>query len=357
MKRHLVPIAVLSLAVALCGTNSQAAEPTKDAKPSVTVFPVFTSPDRFPEELAKRVGIVVATFLEKAGIDDLEVADIAFNPPDTDNVARIAEAFGKHVGRHPIKTECAVFTQFVGTPTTGVKAIRTIVVDKSGKVLLAESADKAQLDKALLPPKDPMTCCVFVSRRLQAFWNLKDPLRPDAPKGKMAQFWQKDAGIPGKDELEAIAKRSETLRNNIKTASCTVYPIHVGGRSDKQTAAELVAMLNEAALGKAQTSETDPALKVAGHSNEQKVLWDTARAFRDFIRKNQPATDYAVYADYGLSGTNVHHVHVIVCDRAGDWVLIEMQNSHHPDFERIDPKSAADCSRLVVARLKDSLSE
>jgi hypothetical protein len=34
-----------------------------------------------------------------------------------------------------------------------------------------------------------------------------------------------------------------------------------------------------------------------------------------------------------------------------------MQNSHHPDFERIAPKSAADCSRLVVVRLKDSLSE
>lgn len=121
MKRHLVSIAVLALAVALDGTNSPAAEPSVDAKPSVTVFPV---------------------------------------------VARIAEAFGKHLGGHPIKTQCAVFAQFVGTPTTGVKAIRTIVVDKSGKVLLAESADKAQLDKTLLPPKDPMTCCVFVSRRL-----------------------------------------------------------------------------------------------------------------------------------------------------------------------------------------------
>lgn len=93
------------------------------------------------------------------------------------------------------------------------------------------------------------------------------------------------------------------------------------------------------------------------HSNQQKVLWDTARAFRDFVRKNPPATDYVAFADYGLSDTQVHHVHLIVCDRAGDWVLIEMQNSHHPDFQRIDPKSAAECSRLVVARLKDWLSE
>lgn len=357
MKRHLLPVTILALAVALGGTNSQAAEASKDAQPSVTVFPVVATPNRLPEELAKRVGIVVATFLERAGIEDLEVTDTVFNPPDTDDVASIAAAFGKQVGEKPIKTQYAVFAQFVGTPATGVKAIRTIVVDKSGKVLLAESADKAQWDKTPLPPKDPMTCCIFVSRRLQEFWKLEDPLRSDAPQGKMAQFWQKDAGIPGKEELDAIAKRTETFKSRIKTATCAVYPIRVGGQSDKQTAAGLVAMLNEAAWCKAQATETDPTLKIAGHSNEQKVLWDTARAFRDFVRKNQPATDYAVLADYGLAGTKVHHVHVIVCDRAGDWVLIDMQNSHHPDFERIDPKSAADCNRLVLARLKRWLSE
>lgn len=357
MKRQLVPIAFLTLAVALGGTTSPAAEPSDDAKPSVTVFPVVASPDTFSEEFAKRVGIVVATFLERAGIVDLEVADTVFSPPETDDVAKIAEAFGKQVGGKGMKTEYAVFAQFVGTPSTGVKEIRTIVVDRTGKVLLAESANKAQLDKALLPPKDPMTCCVFVVRRLQEFWKLKDPLRADAPQGKMTQFWQRDAGIPGKEELDAIAKRAATLKKNSKTATCTVYPIRVAGRSDKQTAAELVAMLTEARLCQTQTSETDPALRIAGHSNEQRILWDTARAFRDFIRKAPPATDYAAYADYGLSGAQVRYVHVIVCDRAGDWVLIEMQNSHHADFQRIDPKSAADCGRLVVERLKDWLSE
>jgi hypothetical protein len=35
----------------------------------------------------------------------------------------------------------------------------------------------------------------------------------------------------------------------------------------------------------------------------------------------------------------------------------DMQNSHHPMFERIDPKSAADFNRLLLARLKGWLSE
>jgi len=357
MKRRLLPIAILTLAVAFGDTNPRAGEVSDDGKPSVTVFPVVATPDGFPDEFAKRVGIVVATFLEQAGLEDLEVADTVFNPPETDDVNKIAEAFGKQVGEKPIQTNYAVFTQFLGTPQRGVQGIRTIVVDKSGKVLLAESAGKAQFDKAPLRPEDPMTCCVFVSRRLQEFWRLEDPLRPNAPKGKMARFWQKDAGIPAKDELDAIAKRSETLKKNLKTATCTIYPVHVGRQSDKQCAVDLVAMLNEAGLCKAETSETDPALKIASHSNEQKILWDTARAFRDFVQKNGSTTDYAVYADYGLFGTKVGHVHAIVCNRSGDWVLIDMQNSHHADFERIDPKSAADCNRLLLARFKGWLSE
>jgi hypothetical protein len=363
MKNRVLPIVILTLAVALGVTHPLAAEasddvkPSDDAKPSVTVFPVVAKPNRFPDELAKRVGIVIATFLEKAGLEELEVADTMFDPPETDEIDSIAEAFGKHVGEKPIKTDYAVFAQILGTPKTGVSAIHTIVVDKSGKVLFAESAGKAQFDKAQLRPKDPMSCCVFVSRRLQDLWQLEDPLRPNAPEGKMARFWQQDAGIPAKDELDAIAKRSETLKKNIKTATCTVYPVNVGRQSDKQCAVDLVAMLNEGGLCKAETSEADPALKVANHSNEQKVLWDTARAFRDFVKKNQPTTDYAVYVDYGLSGTNVHHVHAIICDRSGDWVLIDMQNSHHPTFERIDPKSAADCNRLLLARLQAWLSE
>jgi len=204
MKRRLFSLVILTLGVVIAGTHPESSEASDDARPSVTVFPVTTTPNRFPDELAKRVGIVVATLLEKAGLEDLEVADSTFNPPEPDDVNKIAEAFGKLVGGRPIKTDYAVFTQFLGTPQTGVKGIRTIVVDKSGKVLLAETAGKAQFDRASLRPKDSMTCCVFVSRRLQEFWKLEDPLRPNAPKGKMARFWQKDAGIPAQQELDAM---------------------------------------------------------------------------------------------------------------------------------------------------------
>ena len=102
MKCHLLPIVILSLAVAPGGTSPRAAEVPDNAKLSVTVFPVVITPhNRFPDDLAKRGGIVVATFLEKAGLEDLEVAETMFHPPKTDEIKIIAEAFGKHVGEEP----------------------------------------------------------------------------------------------------------------------------------------------------------------------------------------------------------------------------------------------------------------
>jgi hypothetical protein len=34
-----------------------------------------------------------------------------------------------------------------------------------------------------------------------------------------------------------------------------------------------------------------------------------------------------------------------------------LQNSHHADFQKIDPRSVADCNRLAARRLKSRLSE
>jgi hypothetical protein len=49
-------------------------------------------------------------------------------------------------------------------------------------------------------------------------------------------------------------------------------------------------------------------------------------------------------------------VHLIVCDQKGDWVIVDFQNSHHKDFQAINPKSIEDCQRLAVKRLASYLS-
>ena len=83
------------------------------------------------------------------------------------------------------------------------------------------------------------------------------------------------------------------------------------------------------------------------------MLWDMARAFREYVRQTPPTADYAVYAEYmiDLKQGRAGAVHFAVCDRSGEWVIVDFQNDHHEDFQSIAPKSGDDCDRLLVKRL------
>ena len=330
----------------------------QDADRSVTVFPIGVG-DRSPD-MRSRIAEVVGMLLERAGIENVGLSEAPFTRPDTDDPARIAAAFGKYVREASIATEYALYGEYIGTPQTGAREIRTILVDRQGKLILAESDNKRTYSKTSdLPPKDLMGCSVFIARRVQKLWGLPDPLRADAPTGKLHEQWGNKTGVPTKSEVAKIEKRLEVLKKNLKTSELTVYPIRIG--TDKSANGELAVglsqTLSEQKLCRAKVSTADPKLQIKGDPNEQKVLWDTARAFREFVRKNPPDTDYALYADYGMWVPKVHHVHFIVCDRTGDWVLVDYQNSHHADFQEIDPESAEDCNRLVVKRLRHRLAD
>lgn len=45
----------------------------------------------------------------------------------------------------------------------------------------------------------------------------------------------------------------------------------------------------------------------------------------------------------------------ILCDRQGDWVLVDLSNSDQPDYQEIKPISAEGCDTLLVERLKGKL--
>jgi hypothetical protein len=95
-----------------------------------------------------------------------------------------------------------------------------------------------------------------------------------------------------------------------------------------------------------KTSQADP--------NELKALWNLAREFRDYVRAHPPATDYALYADYVFNPQNVDQgfVHFVVCDRKGEWVIVDLQNSHQPDYQSIGIISRDRCDQLLIKRLE-----
>jgi hypothetical protein len=364
MKSHFLPIG-LCVSVLLAAAILRAGEPTTaGVRPkSVTVFPVIITPsENIPPSFPGRIAEVVGTLLERAGMNDIELGQATFTPPATDDVAKTAAAFAEFAKRQPLKTEYALFGQFFGTPQTGPTEVRAIVVDKAGNVVFSEQADSDVLSRSEPKPDCPMTTSVFLVNRLRPVWNLGDPSREDAPEGKMAEIMRKRSGLPADEELTAMNDRLKAVKDKIATSTVTVYPVHLWTGSNESSATQLADLLNQQGICQAVASDTASKLSIEVDSNEQKALWDAARSFRQFVRDNPPATEYALLADYGLGRLadgqqSANHVHLILCDRTGDWVLVDYQNSHHPDFQRIDPKSIDDCHRLAALRLKHRLSE
>jgi len=329
---------------------------------SVTVYPVPITPAKnIVSGVPLRIAVVVGSLLERAGVERVEVAETPFAPPPTGDVGAVAKAFGERVAGDSIPTAYALYGEIVHADRK-IRAIRTVLVDSRGVVVLADRDDQRTFAQtSQIAPKDPLACSVFLARKLQKLWGLADPLREDAPRGKLEARLRAEAGIPSDEERDAIGRRLRVISAQGDKARLTVYPIRVGRKSDHACARQLAAMLNEQGVFPSEAGQVAPSLAIRGNMDEQKVLWDTARAFREFVRKSPPRTQYALFAHYGIFGpspdrSKVGHVHFIVCDRAGDWVIVDFQNSHHRDFQDIDPRSSDDCSRLLVKRLKGYLA-
>jgi hypothetical protein len=129
-----------------------------------------------------------------------------------------------------------------------------------------------------------------------------------------------------------------------------------GSHVDRASAEHLMALIRDEELCQASVLEEGPVLAGEGWPNELHVLWSFARAAREHARDNPVADSYVLFADYWYAPDGrVWAVHFVVCDGTGEWVIVDLQNNHHADFQRIAPKSNADCDRLVLARLKTHL--
>ncbi|MEN6558040.1 MAG: hypothetical protein ABFC54_07660 [Thermoguttaceae bacterium] len=331
---------------------------------SVTIFPiVINSGGPMPDvsaDMSKNMAELVGLFLERGGMKDIEIADAKFAPPEKAELAKTAEAFAQFVKPQKLKTEYAIFVQFFGKPGTGAVEIRLAVVDRQGKIVLTDRLDQQQLLAHGAKKVDPMLACYYTFQELRAFWGLADSERKDASEGKMAKLWAEKAARPPKKELDAMPPRLKTLQRTIQSNTVAVF-VQVSGKSDPKAAEELASMLTHDGLGQAKPGEGDVRLRIQPSTNQTRILWDMARGFREFLRKNPPSADYALLANYGIGRSPegkpiVGGVELILCDRAGDWVWLGLKNDDHPDFQRIDPHSANDCNRLAVEVLKQNLS-
>ncbi|MHC4718879.1 MAG: hypothetical protein ACYSYT_00205 [Planctomycetota bacterium] len=381
-KIYLITVMVLLTLFAACSNITVSQEKGKETplkgfpEATITIFPVtgiITGPvDKSPEHRAwadalkrefreegREHADTLGLLLEEKGYDKFEMTDTDFQFPEGKAARKErAVAFGKFVSELNLKTNYALCTEFTLHIEEGYQEVYSVIVDAKGGIVWEDSQRRGdpELDKDF--PGEGLDCCELVCRRLTPVMGLdKLPKKELAEEKKQALRKMRAQLPPEPSEFAAIEKRLQAMKKAGASARVMVYPTRMGGdHTDQSSATRLCKLLNEAGLCQATVAKTGPVLEGEGWPSEPKVLWQFARAARSYVRQHPADSDYVLFADYWDSPRKTTWaVHFVVCDWAGDWVILDLQNSHHPDFQRINPKTLADGDRLVLERLKTHL--
>lgn len=327
----------------------------KGVQVSLTIFPVIMGDSA---ELNHKIAVVVGVLLEEAGMTNLEITDATFRLQKADTFDRTAQLFGEFVRKNPIETDYALYAEFIGNPETGPKEIRSVIVDKTGQSVFVDRQTAADREFKRAKPHTPMTCCMFLVERVRTHLRIPKSARNNSGKGKFVQKLVENSPTPGNVERTAMKKRLAVMTKAGRTATIAVFPVRLSDKEvGKKEANHLAGLLSKKKLYDAKAVDSELRVKIQFAINEQKLLWDLARAFQDHIKQNPPEADYALLADYVYPrpGRGAWAVHFVICDRDGEWVIVDFQNEHHSDFQSVDPMTHDDCGRLVAKRLKGYL--
>jgi len=322
---------------------------------SMTVFPVDLGDNA---AFNKDVGAVLALLLEQAGMKNLQTTDAAFREPTGAAWDQVVGQFGAFVRAHPITTDYALDAQFVGSPPTGVQQIRGVIVDRAGNVVWVDRQTASDPALRQAKPNCPMDCCQFLAQRIRKQLDIPRSARDTSGEGRIARMLASQSPGPGKAEREAMAKRLAAMEKAEPGATLAVLPVRIAAdATGEKEAQELAKLLNEDKLCHATEVNSPLSVRREPSHNEQIMLWDLARAVKAYVEAHPSNADYVLMADYIMrpDGKSAWAVHFVVCDRSGEWVIVDFQNDHHDDFKRINPRTTHDCARLVAKRLEGYL--
>lgn len=316
---------------------------------SMTVLPVNLAGRPF-DRLSELVGLL----LEQKGLRSIETGTKPWTPPANIALEKLAEAVAEFVKENPVTTEYALYAEYNGSPQGGLVELRAVVVDKTGGVVWMDRLGEQDDAMQRLQQKEPMTFSVLLAERLSPALGLNEETAKAAKPGKMARLMEERSGLPPENERAALPQRQKEMRETRKNMTLTVFPAQIGDTTDSASSTLLAKMITDAGLCKAVPAKQSVLLKLSRDPNQMKMLWDFARAFREYCKKNPAGTDYVLYAVYAFNPERWEQgfVHFVVCDRNGEWVIADMQFSDHPDYQNIKPTSIEGCSRLAVKRLE-----
>ncbi len=332
-----------------CAQSPKTTAPPIAIRPSVTVFPI-----QMGGQPQTDVAEVVALFLEQGGIEGMDAVPDVFTPAPDATFDELCGSFADFVRTRDLTTEYALYGAFVGGPRRGVDEIHAVLVDRAGTVVWSErqTGESSAMKKA--KPRDPMSCSMFLAKRLVGPLDLNDPPLDDTPDGVMAKRWQAKSMTPDDSEFEAIETRLGQLRAAAPDATVLIYPARHHDAWSRDCATRLADAINQRGLLQARVAPDILPFEVKQDRNQQLVLWSAARSLRELVQQHESIdTDYVLVTDFMVTegAPAARAVHTFLLEPDGDWVIIDFQNSHHTAFNRIAPTSLEQCCDLTVARL------
>lgn len=314
---------------------------------SLTVIPARLAGTPMP-----KVGEVIALMFEKGGMTNLELSDKVFVPADGADMTTMVKAFAEHVKSNSPATEYVLFADILGSREKGISEVRTVIANRQGEIVWQDRQVPGVNAFDRIKPREPMQCCQLIFEQLRPILSLDDLAHAKADSGKIAERWRKDTGVPDSAAMGRIEQRGKSFKKNAATASVTIYPSHAGESYSTPSAANLSNQINAQKLTRSKALDRGPQFEITRDMNEQKTLWSMANQLSEYVKKNPPEDDYVLFADYLMGKDAVGGVHFAICDKQGELVVVDYQNSHSPDFRAINPKSKDDCDKLVVKRLQ-----
>jgi serine/threonine protein kinase len=337
------------------GASSAPTSAGQIARPSssVTVLPV-----RLAGRLFERLTPIVGALLEMGGLEHVEVGQAPFDPGGNTGMEALAAALGEFIARNPVTTDYALYAEYNAAPGQVLNELRAVLLDRTGKVVWSERLTADDEPFRQIEGPDPMTLSVLLVERVGPLFGLDEETRKNAKPSRLQAQLAQQSGLPPENELNAIAGRTEAMKNARHSLTLLIVPMRANDIPDTASASILARAVNEAGLCRAISSSRP--VEVAPNPdtpNELLIFWNMATSFRAWVREARPDADYIMFVDcaYTPGRWEQGFVHLVVCDRNGEWAVADLENSEHPDYQAVKPTSSEACGRLAVRLLASHL--
>lgn len=323
-----------------------AALKAKGAKASLAIFPVHLG-----GEPADPVTELVGCLLEQDGLQRVEPATVEFSPRGHKDLDALAAALGATVRRYGIPTDYALHCEFNGPRGGEVDEMRAVLVGAAGETVLTWRLAAGEPDFPEPGTRHPLALAIVLERHLAERIGLDEATAKAAKPGAMTRMMELRSGLPPEAERDAIPGRLAAWRTVRAKATVLVAGARSDGAADAAAPADLAKSLTAAGLA-AKALPAPLGLAVPSlFEDPQKALWDLAREFREHLRRTPLDADYVLFSDGAVADPTRRRAWTLVCDRWGDWVVVDAQEPGHVEIEAAKPASPADLRRFTVQRL------